>query len=116
MVSKDLCTVCFCSILSHKGGEDESAIGKEMGIEEWFLLVGLGHWWVDVAKRVGHVGVGSGQLGLQVNQVAGQVDSYFSNNFFIFIFIFWNRCNISIVYEFLNCDYILTGDTVANYH
>lgn len=37
MVSKDLCTVCFCSILSHKGGEDELAIGKEMGIEEWFL-------------------------------------------------------------------------------
>ena len=41
-----------------------------------------------MAKRVGHVGVESGQLGLQVNQVAGQVDSYFSNNFFIFIFIF----------------------------
>ena len=37
MVSKDLCTVCFCSILSHKGGGDELAIGKDMGIEEWFL-------------------------------------------------------------------------------
>ena len=87
MVSKDLCTVCFCSILSHKGGEDESAIGKEMGIEEWFLLVGLGHWWVDVAKRVGHVGFGLGQLGLQVNRVAGQADSYFSINFY-FCFYF----------------------------
>ena len=31
---------------------------------------------------------------------SGRVDPYFSNKFFFF----WNRCNLSIVYEFLNCN------------
>ena len=74
-----------------------------------------------MAKRAGRVGFGSGQSGLWVKQVAGQngsflngsigsrvesgrelgrVDPYFSNNFFFFL----NRCNLLIIYEFLNCD------------
>ena len=58
---------------------------------------------VDVAKRTGRVGFGSGQsglrvkrvtgqngsflnglTGLRVNRVSGRVDPYFSNNFFFF--------------------------------
>ena len=76
----------------------------------------------DVAKWAGRVEFGSGQSGLRVKQdkgqngsflnrsiglrvelgcESGQADPYFSNNFFFF---FGNRCNLSIVYEFLNCD------------
>ena len=41
----------------------------------------------------------------RVNRVAslesGRVDLYFSNKFFFFL---ENRCNLSIVYEYPNCD------------
>ena len=78
---------------------------------------------VDVAKRAGRVGFGSGQSGLRVKRVTGQNGSFlngltglrvnrvsgrvgltriFQTNFFFFFF--GNRCNLSIVYEFLNCD------------
>ena len=81
---------------------------------------------VDVAKRAGRVELieFAGQVGLgskqvifkRVNQVAGQsghessrvaglveLTHIFQTSFFIFIF-YLNRCNLSIVYEFLNCD------------
>ena len=65
---------------------------------------------VDVAKQAGRVNrvVGqnksflNGSIGLQVNQVAGRVKltRIFQTSFFFFL----NRCNLSIVSKFLNCD------------
>ena len=77
---------------------------------------------VDVAKRAGQVGFGSGQSGLRVKRVTGQNGSFLKRvnqvagqtgrglsrveltRIFQTIFFFENRCNLSIVYEFLNCD------------
>ena len=76
------------------------------------------HMLLDMAKRAGRGGSGSGRvnrvtgqngsflngsIGLRVKRVAGcasgQVDPYFSKkNFFFFL----SRCNLPSVYEFLN--------------
>ena len=53
-----------------------------------------GHW----SKRVtGQSGCGSNGSWVKSGCELGRVDPYFSNFFF-----FWSRCNLSIVYEFLN--------------
>ena len=48
-----------------------------------------------MAKRVGHVGVGSGQLGLQVNQVAVKLTRIFQT-IFLFLFLFFE---IDAIYQ-----------------
>ena len=57
-----------------------------------------------MTKLAGRVGFGSGQSGCGSNGSrvesgceSGRVDPYFQNFFF-----FLSRCNLSIVYEFLN--------------
>ena len=65
--------------------------------------------WLDMAKRAGRVNRVAGQngsflnrsIGLWVKRVAGWVGSSWPV-FFKFFFFFWSRCNLSIVYEFLN--------------
>ena len=79
-----------------------------------------------MAKRAGWVGFRSGQSGLRVKWVMGQNGSFLKRvnrvasqtgrglsrvvsrveltRIFQTIFFFGNRCNLSIVYEFLNCD------------
>ena len=92
-------------------------------MEPWPAVLGLE---LDVAKRAGRVrfqvgsigfagrgskrvifkmgqsGCGSNGSRVESGRESGRVDPYFSNNFFFFFF--GNRCNLSIVYEFLNCD------------
>ena len=85
-----------------------------------YKTVSLDYLYVDMAKRAGRVGFGSGQSGRGSKRVTGQngsflngsngsrvesgckpgqVDPYFSKKFFFF---FLSRCNLPIVYEFLN--------------
>ena len=75
--------------------------------------------YLDMAKRVGQVRFGSGQsdrgskrvIFKRVNRVAGQMSRELSRvasqvkltRIFHFFF-FLSRCNLSIVYEFLNCN------------
>ena len=62
-------------------------------------------FWIDMTKRSGRIGFRSGQSGCGSNGSrvesgceSGRVDPYFSKFFFFFL----SRCNLSIVYEFIN--------------
>ena len=54
----------------------------------------------------------AGQSGRRLSWVASRVE--LTRIFQIFFFL--SRCNLSIVYEFLNYNQILIGDIVTNYH
>ena len=61
--------------------------------------------WVGSNRFAGQNGLFlNGLIGLRVelSRKLGQVDPYFLNDFIFFAL--GNRCNLSIVYEFLNCD------------
>ena len=87
-----------------------SLAGETFSLSRHGKTGGSSSGWVN--RVTGQSGCGSIESQVELGCELGRVDPYFS----IFFLVFLSRCNLSIVYEFLNYNQILIGDIVTNYH